>query len=262
MQSLSHAELRKLGVMMENFMRSPVSNQKAAGGCERLRAKIVQSFLRRQTILGVFPPADERSFWESLLVWANFNPYFGAPIFSRMKTIAKAFWLFGRSGAGKTTLAQRLRTSLLDRNLPVVCLDGDEMRSTLCSDLGFKSEARLENHRRIAEIARLLNNQDLNVVVATMAPEHLHRDTVAKILGQHLVWFYIHAPLDVCIERDPKGLYKRALAGQIQQLTNYPFEPPRPAERENYINTVTQDIAGCHQQMLETVRTHLQDFTI
>ena len=151
---------------------------------------------------------------------------------------------------------------VLDRNLPVVCLDGDEMRATLCSDLGFKSEARLENHRRIAEIARLLNNQDLNVVVATMAPEHLHRDTVAKILGRHLVWFYIHAPLDVCIERDPKGLYKRALAGQIQQLTNYPFEPPRPAEQENYINTVTQDIAGCHQSMLETVRNHLKDFTI
>ena len=72
-----------------------------------------------------------------------------------MKTVTKVFWLFGRSGAGKTTLAQLLRTGMADRNLPVIYLDGDEMRSTLCSDLGFKSEARLENHRRIAEIARL-----------------------------------------------------------------------------------------------------------
>src|ERR1035438_7057463 len=81
-----------------------------------------------------------------------------------MNTVTKVFWLFGRSGAGKTTLALRLRGGLADRTIPVVYLDGDELRSTLCSDLGFKSEARLENHRRIAEIARLLTAQGLNVV--------------------------------------------------------------------------------------------------
>lgn len=179
-----------------------------------------------------------------------------------MKTITKVFWLFGRSGAGKTTLAIRLRDGLADRKIPVVYLDGDEMRSTLCSDLGFKSEARLENHRRIAEIARLLTAQGLNVVVSTMAPEHQQRDLVSQILEDKLIWFYIHAPLDVCMQRDPKGLYKRALEGQVKQLINYPFEVPRPTEREHYINTVAQGIDECYQEILEAVKGRLSDFEI
>lgn len=179
-----------------------------------------------------------------------------------MKTLTKVFWLFGRSGAGKTTLALRLRDGLSNRGIPVVCLDGDDLRSTLCSDLGFKSEARLENHRRIAEIARLLADQGLNVVVSTMAPEHQQRDLVAKILGDRLMWFYVHAPLDTCMKRDPKGLYKRALEGQVKQLINYPFDVPRPQERENYINTVAQGVEECYLEILEAVRVHLSDYSI
>ena len=179
-----------------------------------------------------------------------------------MKNLTKVFWLFGRSGAGKTTLALRLRDGLIDREIPVVYLDGDEMRSTLCSDLGFKPEARLENHRRIAEIARLLSDQGLNVVVSTMAPEHQQRDLVSKILGDKLMWFYIHAPLDICMQRDPKGLYKRALQGQVQQLINYPFDVPRPQEREHYINTIAQDIDECYREILEAAKIRLSDFVI
>jgi len=168
-----------------------------------------------------------------------------------MKTKTKVFWLFGRSGAGKTTLAMRLRDGLADRKIPVVYLDGDEMRSTLCSDLGYKPEARLENHRRIAEMARMLAAQELNVVVSTMAPEHQQRDLVSKILQEKLMWFYIHAPLDICMQRDPKGLYKRAQEGQIQQLINYPFDVPRPEEREYYINTIARGIDECYLEILE-----------
>ena len=179
-----------------------------------------------------------------------------------MKAITKVFWLFGRSGAGKITLALRLRDGLADRKISVVYLDGDELRSTLCSDLGFKPEARLENHRRIAEIARLLAGQGLNVVVSTMAPEHQQRDLVAQILGDKLMWFYIHAPLDICIARDPKGLYKRALDGQVKQLINYPFEVPRPQEREHYINTVAQNVDECYQEILGAVKGRLADYAI
>ncbi len=179
-----------------------------------------------------------------------------------MKTVTKVFWLFGRSGAGKTTLGLRLRDGLADRKIPAVYLDGDELRSTLCSDLGFKSEARLENHRRIAEIARLLATQGLNVVVSTMAPEYQQRDLVARILGDRLMWIYIHAPLDICMARDPKGIYKRALEGRLDQLIDYPFEAPRPPERENYINTVVQGIDGSYREILEAVKGGLSDFAI
>src|SRR6516162_3452557 len=179
-----------------------------------------------------------------------------------MKSITKVFWLYGRSGSGKTTLGQRLRDGLANRNIPVVYLDGDEMRSTLCSDLGFKSEARLENHRRIAEIARMLTAQGLNVVVSTMAPEHIQRDMVTRILGDKLVWFYIHAPLDICMQRDPKGIYKRAMEGKVQQLINYPFDVPRSQERENYINTTAKGVEDCFQEILELVKTQLSDFAI
>lgn len=179
-----------------------------------------------------------------------------------MTTPTRIFWLFGRSGAGKTTLARRLRDGLADRKIPVFYLDGDEMRSGLSADLGFTSEARLENHRRIAEVARLAADQGFNVVVSTMAPQHAHRDAVIRVLGSRLVWFYIHAPLDVCIQRDPKGLYGRAKAGTVKDLTNYPFDVPRPGEKENFIDTVAQNIEGCFQSILETARTNLNDFSI
>jgi adenylylsulfate kinase len=169
----------------------------------------------------------------------------------------KVFWLFGRSGAGKTTLALRLRDGLLNLNFPVAYLDGDEMRATLCSDLGFQTKARLENHRRIAELARLLTRQGLSVVVSTMAPQYSQRDLVSNLLDGQLVWFYIDAPLEVCMARDPKGIYKRALQGQLKQLINYPFEAPRPHERENHIDTTMQNVEECYHSILTVVKHQL-----
>jgi adenylyl-sulfate kinase len=179
-----------------------------------------------------------------------------------MKILTKVFWLFGRSGAGKTTLALRLRDGLWNRGIPVVCLDGDEMRSTLCSDLGFRLEARLENHRRIAHIARLLADQDFNVVVSTMAPEYPQRDLVTRVLGDKLVWLFIDAPLEVCVSRDPKGIYKRAQAGELMQLIDYPFDAPRPHEHENHINTMMQNVDECCHAILTVAMSQLNDFTI
>jgi adenylylsulfate kinase-like enzyme len=176
--------------------------------------------------------------------------------------MTKVFWLFGRSGVGKTTLGRRLHLALANRKVPVLYLDGDDMRSGLCSDLSFTYQARMENHRRIAEVAKIAAEQNLNVVVSTMAPEHSQRDVVAQVLGERLVWIYIHAPLEVCIQRDPKGLYRRAQAGQLDKLLNFPFDPPRPEEQKHFIDTVAKNVESASQSILELVRTSLSDFAI
>jgi adenylylsulfate kinase-like enzyme len=85
---------------------------------------------------------------------------------------------------------------------------------------------------------------------------------VQKILGPKMVWVYIHAPLDVCIRRDPKGLYRKAQTGQVKQLLDYPFDLPRPHEQENYIDTVSQNIEDCCQSVLSIATRHLSDFAI
>jgi len=95
-----------------------------------------------------------------------------------------------------------------------------------------------------------------------MAPEHRQRDAVSGILGANLVWFYVHAPLAVCIERDPKGIYKRAKAGQIKQLIEYPFEAQRPEECGYCVDTSVHNVDDCYQVILQAVKTHLNDFAV
>jgi adenylyl-sulfate kinase len=137
-------------------------------------------------------------------------------------------WLMGLSASGKTTLAQLLAEALAQRQFRVEVLDGDVIRTTLSKGLGFTPDDRVANLRRIADRAHELVRQQVVTIVAAICPYHPIREEVRDIIGK-FVEVYLNCPLEVCISRDPKGLYRKALSGEIQFFTGIddPFEPPR-----------------------------------
>lgn len=139
------------------------------------------------------------------------------------------FWLCELSGAGKSTLATALAGSLRARGIPVLALDGDILREGVCHGLGFSSTDCAENLRRAAEIAKLGAASGLCTVASFITPLEVNRQTVHDILGP-TGWslVFVHAPLEVCRQRDVKGLYSRASQGNVPQMTGLssPFEPP------------------------------------
>jgi adenylylsulfate kinase len=133
----------------------------------------------------------------------------------------------GLSASGKTTLAQLLAKSLSQRGFTVEVLDGDIVRNTLSKGLGFTPADRITNLRRIALIAKNLVRQRVVTIVAAICPYRPIREEVRDVIGE-FVEVYLNCPLEVCISRDPKGLYRKALAGEIQHFTGIDdaFEPP------------------------------------
>ncbi|MDR6163042.1 adenylyl-sulfate kinase [Pseudomonas fluorescens] len=129
-------------------------------------------------------------------------------------------WFTGLSGAGKSTLAFSVEKSLIDSGKPAFVLDGDNVRHGLCKDLGFLPEDRSENIRRIAEVARLMNEAGICVLVACISPCCSQREQAKEIIGdENFVEVYLSTPLSVCERLDPKGLYRKARAGLIQEFT-------------------------------------------
>ncbi len=136
-------------------------------------------------------------------------------------------WFTGMSGAGKTALAIPLAQELRRRGLKVERLDGDIVRQSLTSDLGFSKEDRDKNIERVTFVAKLLTRNGVAVLCSFISPYRAVRARVREQVGNY-VEIYCHAPLDTLIERDVKGLYKKALAGEIQNFTGIsdPYEPP------------------------------------
>ncbi|MBU3563168.1 adenylyl-sulfate kinase [Polynucleobacter sp. Tro8-14-1] len=144
-------------------------------------------------------------------------------------------WLTGLSGAGKSTIAKGLEQALQSKNIPVSILDGDVLRATLYKDLGFSKEDRIENMRRTAALAKSLLDEGNMVIVALISPYAQDRLKARQLFqkGQFLEVF-INTPLETCIQRDPKGLYAKALKGEIKNFTGIdaPYEIPSNPEIE------------------------------
>ena len=138
-------------------------------------------------------------------------------------------WFTGLSGAGKSTIANLVETRLAAQGVHTAMLDGDNVRHGLSRDLGFTAVDRVENIRRVGEVAKLMTDAGLVVLCAFISPFRAERDLVREILADgEFVEIFIDTPLDICIARDAKGLYKRALAGEIKNFTgiDQPYEAP------------------------------------
>lgn len=167
-------------------------------------------------------------------------------------------WLTGFSGAGKSTIAGGLERVLFERGYHVIVLDGDVIRTGLSADLGFSMDDRVENIRRIGEVAALFASAGFIAITAFISPyaadRHRARRRVMEAdFDTPFVEVFVDAPLEVCEARDPKGLYKKARAGQIAQFTGVsdPYEPPPHPELT--IKTAERSLADC----VELLRAYL-----
>ena len=157
----------------------------------------------------------------------------------------------GLSGAGKTTLANRLEVALLNQNKMVYVLDGDKIRLGLSSDLGFSDVDRKENIRRIGEVARLFADAGLIVIVAFISPFREDRDNVRlAITPGRFIEIFLDSSLEICEKRDPKGLYKKARAGLIKNFTGISSPYEQPLNPEIHLKTDESDIEECVNKVL------------
>ncbi len=188
--------------------------------------------------------------------------------FARNGHKGAVIWLTGLSGSGKSTISNALERELFNLGIQTYILDGDNIRHGLNSNLGFSPEDRVENIRRVAETAKLLADAGVVVVTAFISPYQNDRRRAREIAceaGLDFFEIYVSAPLEVCEQRDTKGLYKKARAGEIKEFTGIdaPYESPESAEVT--VATDKQNIAESVAQILEFLRPRIrveQDFEI
>jgi adenylylsulfate kinase len=161
-------------------------------------------------------------------------------------------WLTGLSGAGKSTITEALAPELRALGRKVEVLDGDAVRTHLSKGLGFSREDRDANVARIAYVAHLLARNGVVVIVAAVSPYRSARDDARRLVGD-FVEVHVAPPLEECVRRDTKGLYEKALAGEIAQFTGVsdPYEPPEAPEL--VLDTSKLDLRACVRRVKETL---------
>ncbi|MDA9952626.1 MAG: adenylyl-sulfate kinase [Chitinophagales bacterium] len=167
---------------------------------------------------------------------------------------SKLIWLTGLSGSGKSTIAKGLEKALFKRGFYVQVLDGDNIRTGICNNLGFTVEDRSENIRRISEVGKLFIEAGVVTICSFVSPTQQIRKIAQHIIGDDdHVGVFIDAPIEICEKRDVKGLYKKARAGEIKNFTGIdsPFE--RPDNPNLIIETADQTIEESVEQVLQFV---------
>jgi len=160
-------------------------------------------------------------------------------------------WFTGLSGSGKSTLAHAVEETLHQRGCRTFVLDGDNVRHGLCSDLGFSSKDRIENIRRIGEMAKLFMEAGVIVLTAFISPYRADRERVRGMVEHgDFIEIFCNAPIEVCEARDVKGMYKKARAGQIAEFTGIssPYEAPENPELS--VSTGKEELDDCVRQVI------------
>lgn len=158
-------------------------------------------------------------------------------------------WLFGLSGAGKTTIASLLKEKLEKDGFNITALDGDDLRKGINRDLSFSDADRQENIRRAAEMAKIIVKNNTIVICSFITPLQKHRDVASYILGNDYFEVFVDCPLDICCQRDTKGLYKKAKANQITDFTGVSSDFEQPANPHLVIYTAHE----CATESMEKV---------
>jgi adenylylsulfate kinase len=164
-------------------------------------------------------------------------------------------WFTGLSGSGKSTLAHAVEEKLHEMRCRTFVLDGDNIRHGLCGDLGFSDEDRVENIRRIGEVAKLFIEAGVIAMTAFISPFRSDREKVRNlVMHGDFIEIYCKASLEVCEQRDVKGLYKKARAGEIKAFTGISSPYEAPEKPEITVETGVQPLEKCVDQVLDLLR--------
>lgn len=167
-------------------------------------------------------------------------------------------WLTGLSGSGKSTIAKSVEAELLQQKIHACILDGDNLRHGLNSDLGFTADDRNENIRRVAQVAKLMNDAGLVVIVALIAPYSSSRTEAARILGNRYVEVFVDASIEVCQQRDPKGIYGKQKQGLVKGLTGIDSPYECPTAPDLHLQTEFESVEQSVERVLQLVLSKIK----
>lgn len=167
-------------------------------------------------------------------------------------------WFTGLSGSGKSTLAVQLESELFKAGFSTYLLDGDNIRTGLNKDLTFNDEGRVENIRRIGEVAKLMLDAGLVVLSAFISPFEKDREQVKRIVGDDYYFeVFVDTPLEICEQRDVKGLYKKARKGELKNFTGIDSPYERPSNADVVIKTESVSVEEAVMQLMSVIRQRI-----